>query len=315
MRIIGAGLAGLLAANMLRKHNPIIIESKESLPNNHTALLRHRDVKVAEATSIPFREVNVTKAINFNGKIFNEPSISFSNMYSKKVTGAYYSRSIDNLKPVKRYVAPPDFIDKLAMGCDISYGCKLDCWDIAEVAKNSNVISTIPLPVMSTIYLPNIILPEFKYKEITVLSCYIKDECDIYQTIYYPNPSLQVYRISITGNKVMAEFIGNNLDESDWDRHGVETAEDYIKHFLERDFGIYNCDLENFQIKNNKFGKIKPIENDFIRKKLIANLTKDFGIYSLGRYATWRNLLLDDVHDDILVIEKLIANNGYFTGS
>ena len=44
-----------------------------------------------------------------------------------------------------------------------------------------------------------------------------------------------------------------------------------------------------------------------IRKSFIVRATKDFGIYSLGRFATWRpGLLLDDCVKDIRVITRLI---------
>jgi hypothetical protein len=38
-------------------------------------------------------------------------------------------------------------------------------------------------------------------------------------------------------------------------------------------------------------------------------LTEEHNIYSLGRFATWRQLLLDDLVKDIGVIEKLIDGN------
>ena len=46
--IIGAGMAGLLAANMLRHRDPVILEAQKSLPNNHHALLRFRSSVVGD---------------------------------------------------------------------------------------------------------------------------------------------------------------------------------------------------------------------------------------------------------------------------
>ena len=63
MIIYGAGMGGLLTANMLRRYNPTIKEAQPSLPNNHDALLRFRSDKVAIATGIPFKKV---KDINTN---------------------------------------------------------------------------------------------------------------------------------------------------------------------------------------------------------------------------------------------------------
>ena len=67
--IYGAGLAGLLAGHMLRSLNPKIVESQDSLPNNHGALLRFRTDKVARACATPFKKVKVQKAIKYDGKL------------------------------------------------------------------------------------------------------------------------------------------------------------------------------------------------------------------------------------------------------
>ena len=63
MIIFGAGLAGLLAGNILRKYHPKIYEAQNELPNNHSALLRFRTSDVGTACSIPFKRVKVSKAI------------------------------------------------------------------------------------------------------------------------------------------------------------------------------------------------------------------------------------------------------------
>lgn len=306
MKIYGAGLAGLLAANVFRKSDPVVYESQASLPNNHTALLRHREVKIAEATSIPFRKVRVTKAINYKGKQFTEPSIPLSNMYSKKVTGAYTPRSIINMDPVDRYIAPPDFIQKLAVGVNIEFGKSITKEDIANNSQPS--ISTIPMPTIWNMMYPDLGMPNFGFRDITVVTANIDCECDLYQTVYYANPELSLYRMSITGNKVIAEFMFT--PDFDMPRHGVRDERDYILHFLELDFGITGVDLCNIKTNKNKYGKIKDIDQA-IRKRFMLKLTEDHSVYSLGRFATWRNILLDDVYDDCLVIDKLINSNGY----
>lgn len=309
MKILGAGLAGLLAANILRKHNPVILEKQDSLPNNHTALLRHRELKISESTSIPFRKVKVVKAINYKGVQYHQPQISFSNMYSMKVTGGYYNRSIDNLAPVERYIAPPEFIEKLSMGCNIQYGVD----GLNKIAGTTEpVISTLPMPVLWDKFLPNTVQPEFEYRKITTVVCYVDADCDVYQTVYYPNPNLLMYRMSITGNRVTAEFIGDVGDMIKTNDERYANMEELINHFLELDFGITKG-VVDLTVKENKYGKIKEIPSHQ-RKNFLGHMTREYNIYSLGRYATWRNILLDDVHDDILIIQNMIANNGYYTG-
>jgi hypothetical protein len=61
MIIVGAGMAGLLAARMLSRFNPVIIERQETLPNNHHAVLRFRSTVVGDTLGIPFKKVNMIK--------------------------------------------------------------------------------------------------------------------------------------------------------------------------------------------------------------------------------------------------------------
>jgi len=51
-----------------------------------------------------------------------------------------------------------------------------------------------------------------------------------------------------------------------------------------------------------KYGKIIPIMSS-VRHALLLSISAQFGIYSLGRFATWRNILLDDVIHDAQRIE------------
>ena len=59
--VIGAGLAGLLAGNMLRHRDPVIHEVQPSLPNNHSAVLRFRSSAVGDVLNIPFQKVKMIK--------------------------------------------------------------------------------------------------------------------------------------------------------------------------------------------------------------------------------------------------------------
>ena len=110
MIVYGAGLAGLLSANMLRRFKPIIREAQTSLPNNHSALLRFRSNGVGAACGIPFKKVMVQKAIRYEQNIIKESNLFFNNMYALKVTGSVINRSINNLQEVQRYIAPLDLI-------------------------------------------------------------------------------------------------------------------------------------------------------------------------------------------------------------
>jgi hypothetical protein len=65
--------------------------------------------------------------------------------------------------------------------------------------------------------------------------------------------------------------------------------------------------IEDPTVNHQPFGKIAPIEES-LRRRFILHLTDKWNIYSLGRFATWRSLLLDNLVDDIKHIEKMITN-------
>ena len=101
-----------------------------------------------------------------------------------------------------------------------------------------------------------------------------------------------MYRASITGNTLIAEFVDAATDPA------------YDMQLLERSFGIDLGAATPLPAVEQKYGKIEPVD-DAARKQLLFRLTHDHGIFSLGRLATWRNILLDDVVDDIAVIKRL----------
>jgi|TARA_S200000501_G_scaffold111937_1_gene105233 hypothetical protein len=295
MIIYGAGMGGLLTANMLRRYNPIIKEGQPSLPNNHDALLRFRSDKVAIATGIPFKKVKVSKAIKYEGKLITKPDLFLSNKYSLKVTGAYYDRSISNLEPVHRYIAPLKFISLMANSLNIEYNEILNY----EACNNFRepILSTIPMPtMMKIISWPN--KPDFKFKTIWSKRAVITNpKTSLYQTVYYPSDVTDCYRVSITGNVVMAEYISRpTKDGSD------------IFSFLKDDFGVKPYELKYITVSEMKYGKLLPIEEK-VRKEFILYLTQKYNIFSVGRFATWRQLLLDDIVDDINVIDNMIGDN------
>ena len=125
-----------------------------------------------------------------------------------------------------------------------------------------------------------------------------------HQTVYSADEKNDWYRASITGNQFIVEFIREPKDivfggEQAWEAHS--------KHFegmLKKVFGI-ECECDTGSIKEQKFGKIAPMDEDD-RQEFIQCLTDEYNIYSLGRFATWRNLLLDDVVHDVSVIENII---------
>jgi hypothetical protein len=307
MKIIGAGLAGLLAARLLKHHSPVIHEVQPELPNNHSAVLRFRTDKVAVATGIPFTKV---KMIKHYIPWLNPVADSLS--YARKVSGVTRSdRSITSasLEPQERWIAPSNLVMVLAAGANIEFESTVNkpSLEILHLVGGAT-ISTIPMnALMKLLEYPHI--PEFKsisgYNIRTRL-----ENCDAYVSLYIPSPEYEFSRISITGDELIIEFQGevSNIDLVYFD---------YVIDAL-RMLGIDMGDgkepklAEEPEVKKQTYSKILPIDEG-ARKHFMHWATVNFNIYSLGRYATWRpTLLLDDLVKDISLIDKWIKEGNQY---
>ena len=299
MRIIGAGMSGLLAAHYFRHLSPVVLEKQKSLPNNHQALLRFRTSAVSDLTGIPFKKVKVQKMAILDGAEYQSPSLLVSNLYSRKVSGQTNARSIGNLDDCERYIAPSDFINKLSKGIDIKFNKKV------EFINNQNnlTISTIPVAALANA-LGYKDLPELKTKEIWTVKFDLWNNVDVYQTIYYPSHMLPLYRLSITGKSVIAEFCESPDELSD------EKIVTELSRFIESHFGIPCHEAIEIKRSYQKFGKLIECDTEEV-KKFIGWATREHNVYSLGRWGCHRQLLMDDVVKDIKQVDKLIRSNGY----
>src|SRR5262252_8262346 len=127
IKIIGAGLAGLLAGNMLsRSHTVTLIESQNDLPNNHSAVLRFRSSVVGDVTGIPFHKVNLIKyALPWRNPVADALAYSYKNTGQRRS-----DRSISQELELsdERWIAPPDLIARLARNQDIKYNQTYKGW-------------------------------------------------------------------------------------------------------------------------------------------------------------------------------------------
>lgn len=293
--ILGAGLSGLICGAMNAQAR--IYERNASDFVSHRAVLRFRDNKIARALGMDFRAVTVRKAIWFAD---NEVPVSprLANWYSSKVRGVIAENSVWNLASAERYIAPDDLHARLAEMC----GGRVRWNHIATgaiireaVEQKQKVVSTIPLPAL----LKMLDLPEpfqFRYSPISVAR-YTVPDCDVFQTVYFPDPALSIYRATLTGSLLTIEG-GQRLSEGEFEE--VLCA-----------FGIRDSMVE-LQMKDHKqsYGKIAPVPN-MERQDLLHRLTVQEGIFSLGRFATWRNILLDDVYEDIAAIRRMMGMTHY----
>jgi hypothetical protein len=300
--IIGAGMAGLLAGNILRRTPLQIVEKQASLPNNHHAVLRFRTTKVSEQVHVPFRQVTVFKGID------EHDPIKAAMRYAYKVTGNYEVRSLINLEPAQRYIAPPDLIEQMAIGLDIAYGVDGLCYcspEKREEMKMSPIISTLPMPMlMDALEYPSDERPDFTYSAGSVIKARIRN-CDMFATRYYTQEDSPLYRASITGDNLILEYVGPIIDDN--------PMEDLDE--IASDFGIWPEDVYDVsKLKVSKYGKLAALsESDkALARQFMFWASTNWNVFSLGRFAKWQaGLLMDDVVQDVMKIEKWINSSLY----
>lgn len=287
--IVGAGLAGLIAAHVFPREE--VYEVAEHPAPGHRALLRFRSPVVSELTGIPFRPVTVRKGVWSEGR-WRQADIRLANLYSRKVlAGRLLDRSVWELEPVTRWVAPDDLYERMvdAVAARIHWATPIHLAD----RRSEPAVSTIPMNwacLHVGIDLPTV---DFARAEITVRRFGVPG-ADVFQTGYFPDPQHTLYRASITGSTLICEFAGE--PEGEW-LSEVMSA-----------FALGN--VESREEARQHYGKIAPIPEP-VRREVIARLTREHNVFSLGRFATWRNILLDDVVHDAAVVKRLINATDY----
>lgn len=298
LNIIGAGMAGLLAANMLHRRRPVVFERQKSLPHNHSALLRFRSPVVGEVLGVPFRRVRVVKTT----LPWMNP-VADAMAYSRKTLGLYRTdRSVvQGTEVVDRWIAPPDLIERMAEGLEVRYDT--DC----DLLHDGPAISTIPMPsaMELTGYQPR---PRFT----SVRGCNVVATlpgCDAYVSMYFPAPKIPFYRASITGDQLVVECSGDAGVVGPSAAAAESMVERAIYH-LGVDLDV--ADLPTPQVRHQEYGKIVPIDEQERRRFIFWMSTVRGLAFSLGRYGTWRpGLLLDDLVQDVQVIERMIEQGVY----
>jgi hypothetical protein len=304
--IIGAGLSGLLAANMLSRRLPIVIEKSPDTPNSHKALLRFRSSIVSEVVGIPFKKVRVIKC-----SVPMPTDAAAALAYSYKCTGTFRSdRSLPNgTETGDRFIAPEDLVTQLAAMAEVAgveFRFNQEC-DLAEindllVEHNGPILSTIPMPELMDVLDYQGPRPEFRSHSVGVYRAKV-DCCDAYATVYDPRPNIPFARASITGNELIVE-------RPYTDSCSIPSEKEDIIMMAAELLGLEPMCVRKGSIEFSiqRYAKILPCDDDK-RKQFINWATDVWHIYSLGRFATWRpGLLLDDLVKDIRLIEKWSAS-------
>jgi hypothetical protein len=297
LSIIGAGLSGLIAATQFPQATVFEANGPESIA--HKAVLRFRSDVISRLVGIPFKRVNVRKSVFSEGR--HRPlDITMANLYSRKTNGQFLNRSIWNLDPVDRFIAPEDFQLQLAelIGNRLNWNSPVH--PPMLLSNHAPIISTMPMSVLAKMLGHTLEAESLTFKSIKV-DRYRVPGADLYQTIYYPDPLMNTYRSSITGDLLIVEKIEDPYNS--WDQ----------PEFVDvlNSFGLQDGDVELIEAGHRqRFGKIAPINNNW-RRNFIYEATVNYQIYSLGRFATWRNIILDDVIDDIAIVKRLLTAGKY----
>lgn len=293
MRIIGAGMAGLLAARMLSPRlKPLVIERSGSLPHNHSAVLRFATCKVAEVLGIPFKKVSLIKTV----VPWRNP-VADAMAYSRKVLGEYRSdRSVllpERWQSFERYIAPENLIEQMAEGVTIEFNVDYDF-----PPEGEKVISTIPMPALAKA----LGYRDLGWKWIDGSNIVTRVRgCEAYVSVMVPDPNVPFYRASITGDKLIIELSGTM-------RGFVPNTEKVIYKACELLGITERCD--DFETVPQSYAKIAPIDEAERRNFIYYASTVTGRAYQLGRFATWRpKLLLDDLVHDVRLIEGWITSN------
>lgn len=316
MIVVGAGMAGLLAANMLKQTGRLntVIEAQPDLPNNHSAVLRFRTRTVADTLGIEFRKVKVIRAVH--GKSSN--AIADAVAYSVKTNGTIRSdRSIAEIDgtTVDRYIAPPDLIKQMfdRVASDVVFDRPLVGTHINPIGY----ISTIPMVSLARSLGEQEFADANDFSSIQGINVEVElDQSDAFFSLYVPSPHIPFSRVSVTGNRMTVEI----SEFCDWAKD-IETEDtigfrpEAIDRMEIATWAASLCGINKEQFldwpkaKAQDYSKIRPID-DRARKSFIMRMSDKFGIYSLGRFATWRpGLLLDDLVNDVKVIQSLSSGN------
>jgi hypothetical protein len=306
MIIIGAGMAGLIAAHHFRRFDPVVKEVQPTLPKNHAAVLRFRSPAIGHLTGIPFRKVRMCKAIWDKGKMHKDLTLRIENQYSQKVTGKILGRSIANIEDEDRWIAPDDFVDQMACGIGRDRIWLGNGLSGQPINCDDTIISTIPLPSLAKhLGIDPTSIGSFECRPVWVIRGSIDTFCDVYQTVYNPSPCGHWYRASITGSTAIIECTQDDIMSTDHSE-----ACDVCADVVNRIFGI-ESPVSDVEVVCQKLGKITPVD-DRKRKAFIVQASADHNIYSLGRFACWRPTLLDDLINDLEVIDNLITNGSNY---
>lgn len=320
--VLGAGLAGTMMARVLSDHYPdksLLVIDQRPTPDirNHWALLRFRNLDVARALGVGVEEIEVEKAVYWQGRLHYSADIAMNNTYSLKTYGQIGNRSLKQLGMAKRYLPLTTPQPKNCL-----WGHKLNSLQPGIVTasrsegdgtvgawceiKYNVCISTLPMDVLlnATAGLPDQLFfltrEKLVSESIFVFRKTIKDiRCSVNQTIYFPESRFKVYRATLERGTFIVEYMDDDADGI------VEELPEVVGCFgLPFSRAIFG-ELQPSDYHTQQNGKTLGIDDDQ-RRSIIYSLTDVYNLYSVGRFATWRPLRADQLVEDVYKVERMI---------
>ncbi len=313
--IVGAGLSGLMMGYLLHNRSHLIIESAKTLNFDiGTPFYLHAPLDWLPTS---WKEIDVHHHCWDGERFYRIPSLKMMNDYSRKIVGKIVDTSLKFMDgEIKRGFIPElggagqvlrDLFEETKN--DLLLGASLNHLDsetktayilapsgAIRIVHYKNLISTIPLPALL-----KMLKIEFNHKFVAdpITTFFIavppSEALDSFQVVNITSKHNQFYRASLMGNTIIMETMVDD-DDNIQEIVARETAED-----------IWGVKLLNQQITKSivRPGKFHPVDLT-ARKQLLARLSGEFGIYCLGRYATWSYKRIDHIAQDAQTILKLM---------
>jgi hypothetical protein len=313
--ILGAGLAGSVAAGALSSFKPIMIEARpgrDTPVDGHYAVMRMRSPDIGKYLGCELEKVHAEKWVLWEGKLYDKCTPQMNNLYSYKAyDGEIGYRSIMDLGEKERYLLP---VRSFSSYHDIRYGEKvvgIGNQDFKRFltteagAGKGNIyeydilISTIPMPSILEVTGLTYHSDKFEAFPIYTATFLLKKPTNVYQTIYVPQSDHITTRVTLSGKVVIFESSEDGYcgEEDSIDAECIE---------LLKYFGLSRGHVDSWKFGSQPSGKMVPID-DSVRRLTIMALTEEYNIYSFGRYALWKPIRADNLVDDIEKIKRMIT--------
>ena len=310
--IIGANISGALMALRLEQEKnqfKIVVFEKTGISEcyKNSDIIPFYINRRVDIPNIEWKCVSITTQLWDNYMFFSVADEKQRAMYAKKITGRHCKTTLDSITHKKTIFIPTNhkvdgrqkvilsssydslkttsiYFSRQVISIDIN---KKEVHDNhGNTVKYKYLISTIPLPQLLSMLN---ITSEFE------LPCYKKDfyiniiETDLankYHVIYCSDPKVRINRIAYLRNKLYIESpIKIQLNTLN------STERAFIEH-SKKTFRVADLPL---QFKNASYPRF--VENDADETNRFTEFLKIHDVFLLGRYASWRFLLTEDIWD------------------